>query len=147
MKYFKICVEYDDIDPSLHDDFDPKLAHKPVVRYHKPVVRVVGRQEGVRGYHKPVGGLVWDRYRTRQIRTSIDVDMSTILDDIEEGERHRFTRRTSPDPEWNYTRLTPDECLRVMAECEWWFDPQGQRWVWGEREREVSVCVRTAYRR
>ena len=43
---------------------------------HTPIVRVVPRQEDVRGAHRPVGGLVWNRYRTRQIRTSIDVDMS-----------------------------------------------------------------------
>ena len=72
--------------------------HKPVVRYHKPVVRVVGRQEGVRGYHKPVGGLVWDRYRTRQIRTSIDVDMSTILDDIRTRRTRAFYQENEGRP-------------------------------------------------
>ena len=49
--------------------------------------------------------------------------------------------------EWNYTRLTPDECLRevrVRAECEWWFDPQGPRWF-GERERERGLGLGTYY--
>ena len=51
----------------------------------------------------------------------------------------RVTTESKFAGEWNYTHLTPDECLRVRAECEWWFDPQGPRWVWGERERGLGL--------
>ena len=84
-----ICDDTD-IEPLQYETAgDDISAHKPVVRYHKPVVRVVGRQEDVRGPTNQSGGLILT-LSYRKISVHIVKYCTFLLPSHIEGAQYRY---------------------------------------------------------